>query len=279
MTFKFYLQLFFFFNITVSQCVFIQQDENTLLINRLFSNIKKVARFFFDASDAKSNPDDIIISSEKIQSNNNMPAPNFDDTLLKKMKEEFITRVSWDEQSRLDHYFYDEYKKKYNFYTNKISEYQYDFDINGDVLDAMLSLKFDAIMKTLFIMVNNPEQTEKFGIFNEIFNVIRENNFIIDKKILKPLLNKIIEVMQREQRRVDHKEKTQQGILDNVIRFFIADDNKKEEREDNFEKIFLQYGFAENDLLLYDKLFDERRYNFHARRIEDAIRQNAYSIE
>lgn len=274
---RFYLPLVLFGS-SLIQCAFVQQYESQLLMQRFFTDIKKVAKFLFDSSDAKLHPDGSIISPQIVQPNNNVPSQSGDDTLLREMKEEFITRVHWDEQTRFDHHFFKEYRKKYDFYTDKISQFQNDADMNGDVLDVLLSLKFDAIMKTLRSMLINPEKTEEYGIFNEIFDIIRENDFIIDKKILKPLLNKIIEVMQCEQRRVDD-EKKEQGIIFDFVRFFIADEDEEEQKEDNFEKIFVQYGLGQDDFLLYDKLIDERRYDFHVRRIEDVGRQGAYSME
>lgn len=228
MIFKFLFHvilLFFFFDFN---CSVIRPDvDRRIRMHRFSVDIKNILRFFYDSPDTEAHGAGIDICKELTQQN------FCTNSVFSAMKNEFIKRARTDEKTFMDRYFTWLYTKKHTFYVETLACALQDHEVGNDTIDIILSMKFDAIMCTIFAMTKQRDNTEQFGVFNEFFDIIKENNFIIDETIEKILLNKIIEVMKREQ-----------------SNFFIL------HKQDRFELIFIRYGLSkENDLLWRKLLF------------------------
>lgn len=249
---------FYFFYACLSVVFFFQSEKiicnNTATINySLHISIKKIINFFINFE--KINEDTYNLSGND-NDNESLPKIDFPEdpkNIEKIMQEKFVTEMHWNERICLENHFSYEYKNNHTSFLKKIKKWKkqnssYDRNTTQSLVNQMILIKYDAIMNTLRIMKESPNDTEKFGVFfNTIFDLIRDNNFsfdvfLRDQKFAILLLNKIVTIT---------KESEQEFIKTGTI--------------SQFESIFLKYGMTKEKENEWNLLFDQYRYDYYKR--------------
>lgn len=243
--------------------------DNSFTIPINFSDmVMNIIKQFF-MSNPDTDQDSIIEQStdncEKNSGNNNSELQDQDETLLfSRLEKEFITQTHWIEFKELERQCSEESEENRNLFVKKLRGFKsnkYTYPLSDkeldELVDTLISIKYNAIINTLLIMKKTEQSKDQFGVFNEILDFMEKNkDFASNEKKGEQFVKKIVEIMNEERRK--------------------SIDNGK---PDEFEKIFLSHGLSKEKSLLWYTLFAQYQYDYAEKNFASLVRFATSTID